>query len=208
MKKTLAGIKYSLYVLSHPIDGFYRIRFENAGNLISCFVLLVALVASFICKESYTGFIFTETDPRDFNVLWTIANVLVPVVLWCVANWSITVLMDGCGRFIDIFMATVYATVPLTATTFLNVILSRWLAQDEQTFLSIIMYIGVFLTGLLLFMGMLTIHQFTVLRTVFALILTLIGMVFIVFLALLFASVMDQLIGYITSVITEIKLRM
>lgn len=208
MKKTIRGLRHSLTVLNHPIEGFYSIRFDNAGSVAACLILLALLVAAFVCQRQYTGFIFNTNNIKEFNILKEISGVLIPVLLWCVANWSITVLMDGEGRFRDIFMATCYATVPYTLTVILSVIGSRFLSMEEQTFLGILTGIGLVFTALLLFSGIMTVHQFTVSKTILSLILTLLGMAFIVFLALLFAGVFDQLLVYISGIITEIQLRM
>lgn len=208
MKKVMNGIRYSFYIWSHPIRGFYEMRFEHQGNLASCFVLLIFMIMAFVCQQLYTGLSFQVVNVRDFNILRQIANALIPVILWCIANWSITVLMDGEGRFIDIFMATCYATVPYTVTTFIAVILSRVLVADEATFISIVANIGIFFTALLIFIGMLTIHQFSVRQSLFALVLTVAAMVFIAFLTVLFLSVLNQMISYFKGIIVELELRM
>lgn len=208
VKKVGKGLRHALTVLNHPIEGFYSIRFEEAGNVVSCLILLLLLVISFVLRRQYTGFIFNTNNVKEFNVIKEISSVVTPVLLWCVANWSITVLMDGEGRFRDIFMATCYATVPYTVSLFLSVAGSRFLSLEEQTFLGILTGIGMLFTALLLFNGIMTVHQFTVSKTIFSLVLTVLGMVFIVFLVLLFAGVFDGLLVYISGLITEIQLRM
>ncbi|HBT63438.1 MAG TPA: YIP1 family protein, partial [Ruminococcaceae bacterium] len=67
-------------------------RFEKQGNVVSCLILLVLMVASLIFQKQYTGFIFNSTNLKEFNILLEISNVVAPVLLWCIANWSITVL--------------------------------------------------------------------------------------------------------------------
>lgn len=207
MKKVLDGLRYSFTVLSHPIRGFYELRFENKGNLISCILLLFFMIAAMICQSVYTGLSFTVINIKEFNVFRTISNVLIPVLLWCVANWSITVLMDGEGRFRDIFMSTCYATVPYTAATFICVLLSRVLTADEQTFITIIASLGLIISLILLFSGMVTVHQFSVGKAIFALILTVAAMAFIAFLAVLFLSIVDDMISYIRGIYVELQLR-
>ncbi len=208
MKEIGKGLKYSFTIMAHPIRGFYEMRFEKQGNVISCLLLVVLLILAFICQSQYTGFIFNDANPKEFNVIRQICNVLVPLLLWCAANWSITVLMDGEGRFVDIFMATCYAMVPYMITVFLGVLMSRFMTQDESTFIGIVTGIGLAFTALLLFCGILTIHQFTVAKNVFSILLTVAGMAFIVFLVLLFASIFDQLFSYVAGIFTEIQLRM
>ena len=208
MKEIGKGLKYSFTIMAHPLRGFYEMRFEKQGNIFSCLILVVLLILAFVCQSQYTGFIFNETNPKEFNVIRQICNVLIPLLLWCVANWSITVLMDGEGRFVDIFMATCYAMVPYMITVFLGVLMSRFMTQDESTFIGIVTGIGLVFTALLLFCGILTVHQFTVTKNVFSIILTVAGMAFIVFLVLLFASIFDKLFSYVAGIFTEIQLRM
>lgn len=208
MKKIARGLRHSLTVINHPIAGFYSIRFEGAGNVWACLLLLVLLVMAFVFQRQYSGFIFNTNNIREFNILKEISGVFMPVMLWCIANWSITALMDGEGRFRDIFMATCYATVPYTAAVFLSVAGSLFLSMEERTFLQIILGIGILLTAALLFSGMMTVHQFTVTKTLISIVFTLLGMAFIVFLALLFASTFDELLIYIGGIVTELQLRM
>lgn len=207
MKNIGGGLKYSFTIMAHPIRGFYEMRFENQGNVVSCILLLLLMVASLVFQMQYTGFIFNGTNLKRFNIVLVICNVVIPVLLWCIANWSITVLMDGEGRFVDIFMATSYATVPFTITTILSALLSRVLTADEKTFIGLVAGIGVAYTALLLFCGILTVHQFTVAKNIVSIVITIAGMAFIVFLMLLFASIFDKLYGYIAGIITEIQLR-
>ncbi len=207
-KEIWDGLKYSGYVLSHPIRGFYEMRFEGKGNLWSCLILLVLMILAMVSNQLYVGTIFSSVNMREFNIIHQIAAVLIPVLLWCVANWSITVLMDGEGRFRDIFMATCYATMPYMMTTFIGVLLSNVIAADEATFMYLIVNIGLFFTGLLLFTGMVTVHQFTVKKSILALILTIAAMAFIAFLAVMFMSIVNDLINFIKGVIVELELRM
>lgn len=207
MKKVLGGLRYSLTILSHPIRGFYEMRFEDKGSLVSCVLLLLLMVAAMICQNVYTGLSFAVVNIRQFHILRTAAGVLVPVLLWCVANWSITVLMDGEGRFRDIFMAACYATMPYSVTTLIAVLLSRVLVAEEATFISMLSAIGVVLSLMLLFSGMVTIHQFSVRKAIFALIMTVAAMVFIAFLAILFLSIVDDMLSYIRGICVELQLR-
>ena len=207
MKKIARGLRYAFTVMNHPIRGFYDIRFEGQGNPVAATLWLVFLIAMFVVHNQYTGYIFHTNNIREFNVLQEIGNALIPVFLWCVANWCITVLMDGKGRFSDIYMATCYAVVPYAAATLLRVILSLFLTQQEQTFLEIISGIGLAFTALLLFTGIMSIHQFTVSKTLFAILLTVLGMAFILILLFIFVSLIGRMISLGSAVGTELSLR-
>ena len=54
---------------------------------------------------------------------------------------------------------------------------------------------------------MVTIHQFSVRQAVFALFMTVAAMVFIAFLAVLFLSIVDDMLSYIRGIAVELQLR-
>ena len=208
MKKILSGFSYAFYIISHPIRGFYEMRFEKGGNLIVSLILALIFTLAIVISNLASGFIFSTVNVNEYNPLRQAVNIMVPLLLWCVVNWSITVLMDGEGRFKDIVMAAGYATVPYTITVILGTLLSLWLTADEAGFIAMVTGIGTAYSSLLFFTGTLTVHQFTVKKAVVSTIVTLAGMVFVLFLVVLFAQIMDQLFGYLAGIVTEIKLRM
>ena len=208
LKRALSGFRYSFFTLSHPIRGFYEMRFEGRGTLSGSCIIIALFVISMILGAQLNGFIFNTNNLKEFNVIRQASSVLIPIALWCIANWSVTVLLDGEGRFIDIFMATGYALLPFTVTNFIILAATNIMSADEATFIIIIGSIGIFYSAVLLFTGILTIHQFTVSKNVLSIILTVLGMAFIVFLAILMASIFDKMFSYAESIITEIELRL
>jgi len=207
-KRIIKGLKYSFYILSHPISGFYEMRFEGQGDLISSILLLVFLIVAFVFQRQYSGFIFNTTNPKYFSVIRESVSVLATILLWCVANWSITALNDGEGRFKDIFMSVAYASLPMTVTIIIATIMSNMMVNEEQTLMSLVLGLGVFYTGLLVFTGTMTIHQFTVKKNIASIVMTVAGMAFIVFLAIIFAGIFDKLVRYLVGIYVEIRLRM
>lgn len=208
MKSILKGLQYSFHIMVRPFDGFWDMRHEKRGNIFSAIVLVLLLSTSTIIHTQYTGFIFNTTNPKYFNFFQTAVTVIFPFILWCVANWSITSLTDGEGRFVDIFMMTAYALVPYILINFISVLISNVITFEERAFLNYFIYLGIIWSGFILFVGIMTIHQFTPLKTIFTIIITVIGMVVIVFLLVLVASIIDKLYNYIFGIIVEIRLRM
>lgn len=203
----IKGLKYSLYIIVHPFDGFYDMRHEKRGNLWSALIIYFIFIESMLLMQQYGGFLMFDHDPRSYNILRSAFTIVLPIILFCVANWSFTALTDGEGRFIDIVMATGYALLPVAITNLAGTLLSNAVIENEIDFVKMVFGIGLVWSGFLLFAGILTIHQFTVKKTLFTLAITVFGMVFIVFLALLFGSIIDKLIGFVTGLVTEIRLR-
>lgn len=98
--------------------------------------------------------------------------------------------------------------IPYLISQFIKVILTNVLVPKEAVFFEIICIIGLIWTIAVLFVGMMTIHEFTAGKTVWALLLTLLGIVIIVFLIILLFSLAQQLVNFIKSVYKEIIFRM
>lgn len=202
-----SGLKYALHIIVHPFDGFYDMRHEKRGNMWSSMIIYVLFIESMLLQQQYGGFVMFDYNPRSYNVLRSAITIILPIVLFCIANWSFTALTDGEGRFVDIVMAMGYALLPAAITNIIGTLMSNVVIENEIDFVNMVFGIGMIWSGLLIFAGILTIHQFTVKKTLFTLVITAFGMVFIVFLALLFGSIIDRLISFITGLITEIRLR-
>jgi len=59
----------------------------------------------------------------------------------------------------------------------------------------------------LLFVGNMTVHQFTPSKTVLTLLLTVVAMGFMAFLCLLFFSLVQQIAGFVITIYRELTLR-
>ncbi len=203
----LSGLQYGFYIMVHPFDGFFDMRHEKRGNLIASLILTLLFIESMLLMQQRGGFLMFSFDPKTYNVLRSLITIVMPILLFCVSNWCFTALTDGEGRFVDIVMAVGYVLLPMSLTNLLGTGLSNVVLENEVDFVNMIFAIGTLWSGFLLFCGILTIHQFTAKKTLFTLIVTVLGMVFIVFLALLFGSILDKLIGFIAGLMTEIRLR-
>ena len=87
------------------------------------------------------------------------------------------------------------------------IIMSNVLTADEGVFITWVRMIGILWSAFLLFTGMMTLHNYSGSRTVFSVIITLIGMVIIVFLIVLAFSLVQQMIAFIMTIVRELQFR-
>jgi hypothetical protein len=87
-------IKFPLYIMTHPIDGYRRFKEEKKAKMSVALVFL--LLASILTVVQYqsTGFIVNPNNPQNMNSLRLVIYTVVPVILLTVANWSVTNLLD------------------------------------------------------------------------------------------------------------------
>ena len=107
----------------------------------------------------------------------------------------------------NICIYSAYALIPYIAQIFINVLLSHILIQDEAVFMQAIRIIGVGWSVILLFSAIKSVHQYSFGKTVFAIILTIVAMLIMLFLLVLFMSLIQQVYIFISTIYTEISYR-
>ena len=198
-------IKYGLHVIFHPFDGFWDLKKERRGSLAAAltFVAIVIMLSTF--EKQTTGFLFNSVRLKDVNVVVDILTVTMVYVLWCVANWCLTSLMDGEGTMKDIFTAMGYALVPMILVRIPMIILSLGITIEEGTFYYVLNAFSYIWTGILVFFGTMITHQYSFKKTVLTCICTVVGMGIIMFIGLLFFNVIQQMITFFTTIYKEIR---
>ena len=194
---------FPLYTLFHPLDGFYQVKTRKIGSLKVAFILIVAVFAVTTFSFFSTGYLFNTNRISDYNIFIMLLQTVGLLVLFIVANWSVCTLLNGNGSLKEITIVTSYAMVPWLGCTVLKVVLSNFLVLQEYAFLDILVTVGLLWSILLLICGMYCIHEYTVFQTVFAIIMTLLGMAIIVFLIAMFFSLLQQTGSFFDSIITE-----
>ncbi|MFC7682160.1 YIP1 family protein [Paenibacillus sp. GCM10028914] len=201
-------IRNPFYTMIHPFNGFWEMKYEKKGRIKVAIVILFLLVIGTIVKRQYNGFVINYNNPDLLNSLDELKFIILPFLLWCVANWSLTTLMDGEGKFKEIVMATAYALLPLVIIYIPQMLYSNVITVDESSFYYMMEAIALVWSCWLLFTGTMTVHQYTAGKTVATMLLTLVVMGIIIFLGVLFFSMLQQMISFVSSIYNEISFRL
>jgi len=200
-------LKYSLYVSTHPLDGFWDLTNEKRGSLGAANIIVFVSVVVEILRITLTNFQFIKVNMENFNAIIVLMRILLPVFLWTLANWSLTTLMDGKGRMADIYMAIAYALVPSVFINIIMIVLSQLLTFDEGAVYWFLSGLSMAWTGLLIIAGMMMVHDYSIGKTILSSFLTVIGMGIIVFIFVIFFSLVSDAIAYFVSLYKEILFR-
>lgn len=196
-----------LYTITHPADGFYWIRHREKGSVPIAVLLVLCFGLCFSMNRILAGFVVNDVNVRSVNLLPELLAVVLLYVLLCVGNWSITCLMDGEGRFKDITIAVGYSLLPMIVCYVIATIVSRFVADNEQAFYSIIMALGVAYTVILMLIGIMQVHNYTLGKTLLTLLLTLLAVFIIIFLVSLITSFIGQVFMFLKSIYIELSFR-
>lgn len=207
MRTWKEDFKNLFYTLFHPFDGFFEIKFRGKGNMALATVLFVLYGLISIFTTQYTGFIFNYFPVHSMRSIQLFMLAIVPILLFIVSNWSTTSLMNGSGTIKDIWIMTCYSLVPLILFNLTTTLLSNIVILEEGPILTAFRYIGVVWFCYLIFCGLCTIHEYTAGRNILTLLVTLVAAIIIIFLVILYFTLMDTVIGFVETVSTEISKR-
>ncbi|MDE5802298.1 MAG: YIP1 family protein [Lachnospiraceae bacterium] len=199
--------QYMLYTISHPMDGYYWIRHRDRGSVPLAILMVIVFSCCFTANRLLASFVVNDLDPRTVDSLFELIGVLSFYLLLCVSNWSITCLMNGEGRMKDIAIAVGYGTVPISFVLVLATIVSQFIADDEQAFYSLILVIGIAYGVIMILIGIMQVHNYTLGKTLLTLFLTVLAMLIIIFLLLLLSNLLGMVVNFFKSVYTELIFR-
>lgn len=200
--------KYAFYTVSHPMDAYYEIRHRERGSVPIALILVILFSLSFSINRIAASFVVNEVNPLSVDSLRELIAVLLLYLLFCVSNWSVTCLMEGEGRMKDIAIAVGYAMTPMIVCFNIATIVSQYVTQDEAAFYTIIMAIGIAYSLLMILMGIMQVHNYTLGKTLLTILLTFIAMFIIIFIVLLFVDLIGQVYSFFYSIYQELIFRL
>ena len=207
-ERYVASLKYAKYVCFHPFDGFWDLAHEGKGSFAAGTTFLVLFLVTHVIKLMYTNFQFISAPLQYVNIFEQAASLLMPFLILCLANWSMTTLFDGKGRFVDIYTAMCYALVPYVVIQLPLVFVSNIIAADEAAFYTVLMSFSIVWSLLLAFVGLMQVHDYSPGKTFIFLIVTVVGALIIIFLMLVFFSLLSDAVSYFVSLYRETAFRL
>ena len=207
-KRYLATLRYGTYVIFHPFDGFWDLSHEHRGSLAAAHTFLGLFLLTYVLRLMCTNFQFISAPLQYINIYEQCASLVLPFLVLCVANWGLSTLFDGKGRFRDIYMAMCYALVPFILIQLPLVVLSHLISFDEYAYYTVLAGISVIWSLGLAFVGLMEVHDYSAGKTVVFLIATVFGAMVILFLVLVFFSLLSDAVGYFVSLYREVIFRL
>ena len=197
---------FAFHLVFHPFDGFWDLKHEKRGSVRGGLTIVAITIIAFFYQSIGKGYIFNPRDTYS-TIFVQVLAISVPVLLWCVGNWCLTTLFEGEGSLKDIFIASSYSLAPLAPLVILSTILTNVLTASEGSMINLLVTIGYIWVAFLLFFGTLVTHDYTLGKNVLITICTIVAMAVIMFIAILFSSLVIKMATFVISIITEIANR-
>ena len=201
-------LKYSLYVIVHPADGFWDLIHAKRGSYSAANFIVILTLLTQVWRLRFTSFVVRNVNWEEVNVFEEFATILIPLLIFCICNWALTTLFDGKGHLGDIYMGSAYALTPYPLIQIPIIIISNFVTRDEVAFYNIFDNISIIWCAMLIFMALMMIHQYGFAKTLLFTIFTVFGMLIFIFIVLLFFSMISQGVAYFVSLGREIIFRL
>ena len=177
-----ASLRYALYVITHPFDGFWDLNRENKGTLAAANTFLALFLITRVLKILCTSFQFFESAAQHINVFEEMGSLLLPFLILCLANWAMIQL-------------------PM-------ILVSHMLTFEEGSLYSVMLVFSVIWSVFLVFVGLMEIHDYGPGKTFIFIIVTIVGAAVIIFLVLVFFSLLSDAVGFFVSLYREAAYRL
>lgn len=202
-----AKVRLLFNTVTHPFDSFNSIKYKNMGSLVIAAALTVLFYITAVISEMLSDFRFTSFSPLTSSAALQLVKTAGLVILFSVANWAVCVLMEGKGRLKEVFIVTAYATVPQIIYNLVFTLLSHIITSPSSTLLSGLSTVAAMLTGIVLTVGLMVIHEFSFPKFLGSILLTAFAMLLIIFIIFMLGMLLSQLWSFLVTVFMETAYR-
>lgn len=209
MKKKVVVIKnpkvsLMFKTMTHPFNAFETLKEKKMGSALIGVILIVIHYVTTVLSDLCCGFSFKNVDVSDYNSLWVIVRSVGLVVLWIVSNKLVTTLFNGKGKTFDIFIVASYSLLPSIIGNIVYIVFSNILVSSEAEFLTIFSTVMLVYSLLLIAIGTIKIHDYSMKEFLGTTILSILAMAIIVFLIIMVFILVQQFIAFLATLYLEI----
>jgi tetratricopeptide (TPR) repeat protein len=197
-------LAYGFRLLTHPLDSFWDLKHEKRGGPAAATVILALFYGISAAQKVMSARLFNRTYFEDIDLLMEFIQTAGVVLLFVLANWCLTTLMNGDGSLRDVYMAVCYAMFPMVLLKAVSIPLSYLFTLEEGMYIGFLSGFGLVWALLLVFLGIKTVHQFSLLKTFVTCLLSILGISIITAVILLFTTTLGKMIQFFHILFTEI----
>lgn len=206
-KRTLKEeLTFGFHLMFHPFDGYWDLKHEKRGSMRASIIFIIITIVAFYYSGIGKGYYYNPKGATA-TIFSQAAMVLIPFFLWVISNWCFTTLFDGEGSFKDIFIATSYALFPVPVLVIISTALTNVLVGTESQIPTLIVSVAYIYMAFLIIVGMQVTHDYSTGKNIVTVVMTLVGMVVIMFIAVLFFSLISKMSGFVSTIISELSYR-
>lgn len=194
-------------LLRHPVDFFHDVQQEGKALVRYAVIIVACAVAARWLSLSITSFLFQPREPHEISLLSEALLIIVPWLTWSLANWGISTLRDGEGKFKEILVGSAFALTPYIVLSLPLSLLTLALSLKEAALHALIVWLTGLWVAWLLLLKIKILHDFELNRTIGIAALTVFGMALIWVVLVLMYGLVNQAVEFVIGLFKEMAYR-
>lgn len=205
--KYVSHTGYCFHILKNPYDACYGIKREGRASWVSAIVLLVIFFIEYVLNKYFSGFLFRTMPDGVYELLNDVVMVFGVFTLLTICCYLVCTIREGEARFKDLFIGFAYALTPMLVFQPINLLLSNVLTYNEEFFITLINFVSVGWTALLVVLVIMYMNDYSFKQTLVTMIITAFTVLIMVALMFVIYVLVSQLIDFIVSIYGEVVYR-
>ena len=206
--RTMSPYAYPFYIMTHPKDGFQEMKMNKKSSVLVTVLIICVYILVEMLYRRFVDFDLNSYDVKELSFIRLVIIMAATFFIVTGANWCFCTLLDGKGKFKDICYVAACAILPMLLMNVLVIILSHFVTAEESV---IITYPSIVIKAwalVIFFTGLAEIHDYSFKKTFLSLILTVVGILIILFLALLLIMLFQQLYQFVQLILFDLRYKL
>lgn len=188
----------------HPFRSFRAIKEQGLGSLLIAGIMTALFFLSSAAATIWSDFRYTDYDTETYNALFQLLRTVGLILLWSVANWAVSTLMEGKGRLKEVFIVTSYSTLPVILYNVLSIPLTHLVSSSNSALIAGFETVSLLFVGIMLCIGLMITHDFSFPRFLFSAVVTVLFMILGIFVLFMFAILLSQFWSFLANAVLEL----
>lgn len=190
----------------HPFDLFdmmkfrRQVRYSHAITIVGSYVL-VRIICVFC-----TSYLYRSTSLQMTDWVFEIGLAVLPWLLLSLSNYGICTLVDGEGKFKEVFVSGAYALAPFLFFSIPIALLTNVFSLNEYGFHEILILIQFLLCIFIVYAAHQEVHNLSIGKTILIAVLSIVGALLLGYLMVLFYGLLSQVVAFVSQIMKEVSL--
>ncbi|MBE5950978.1 MAG: tetratricopeptide repeat protein [Lachnospiraceae bacterium] len=200
----LKDFQYAAKICKSPMNRYYDIRRHRKGSVGGATAIYIVFFIVYMLYQTSKGFIYQYVAIEDMDIGGIVAGFFVLLGLFIFCNWLVTSIQDGDGTLAQVYMIPAYGSLPLLVSMIAITVCSYGMTYNESFLLTIILLVGIVWSVILIFLGFMTVHDYSAKENTMSILLTVVFMIIAAVMVLIIAIMWEELYEFLYTIGQEV----
>ncbi len=196
----IRDFQYAGKVAKSPMNRYYDIRRHRAGSVGGATAIYAVFFIVYMLYQTSKGFIYQYVAVEDMDIGGIVVGFFVLLGLFIICNWLVTSINDGDGTLAQVYMIPAYGCLPLLISMIVITICSYGMTYNESFLLTILLLIGITWSVIVIFLGFMTVHDYSAKENLKSFVMTLVFMIIAAIMVLIIIIMWEEVYEFLYTI--------